>query len=97
MRKWRKERLTEGRCPSCATGLLVQGRNRCEHCLKQGAIYSRRWRTKNKAEYNAYMRQYMQARRALHALPQASQTPPNALLVRARELEHALGGAPSQG
>lgn len=61
----------KGLCPACWSDKPerkpVEGRTRCAPCLESNAKACRNWRVKNKAKHNAYMRAYMQRRRATNA------------------------------
>lgn len=91
MKAWRAALLAKGKCPNCINRPIVEGKSACESCLKSIAKAVRAWRKRNKAKHNAYMRAYMQRRRASQAAPVEGASPSpmgtrDALLARLEAL-----------
>lgn len=91
MKPWRQKLLDKGICPICEKRTLAPDRAACAECLKTLSEANRRWRKKNKVKHNAYMRAYMQRRRASKPTPVEGASPSpmgtrDALLARLEEL-----------
>lgn len=77
--------VADGKCPVCYRRPPAPDRTRCQPCLTVAARAMAKEHRKRRIQRAAYMRQYMQRRRAPKTDP--------ALVARAKELHAILGQA----